>query len=173
MADYRAHDLGLVKSLLDSVQDQVQNADRKVQFVLALNGFLAAAFSFGGENTLRQMQLEGMTALRVLIVIIGAVLLISMILATLFGILALVPRLRVGQKRSLAFFQDVAAMPLERFTEEFAGLSELQLQTHLLSQIHANSTIARVKYAWAGRATRVLTVTLISWTLMQILLFIQ
>jgi len=133
--------------LFQSVESQVQVADRKVQAIFAANTLLVAAVSF--QNRL---------------------LLLACICASyLSAIVALFPRLRHvrTQAHSLLFFGDIAALPGPEFAETFLAMPMGDKVRQVLRQTHEVSRVVTEKYKWTRRSGTALVLSLLLWIVVQ------
>lgn len=75
----------------------------------------------------------------------------GLVLATFFAALAAVPRM-LGPVRSMIFFGRVAEQPLPEYLDFFGKVTEKELLEDLVTQVHRNSQIARVKHQWVRKS---------------------
>jgi hypothetical protein len=138
------------RHLLDSVHAQIRAADEKVRVLFSGTALLAAALAFTNPSG---GALLGPGPVSVLIAALHILLLASVAVAVVSAILALLPRVSLGQPdRSLYFFSDIAAVSHTDFIEEFGATSEAALLRQALSQVYVNATIVRIKHVWIRRA---------------------
>lgn len=162
--------LQLASHLLDSVHSQIRVADEKIRALFGATALLAAALAFAGQMSDLRSSSAIMT---VLLLALRGVLLVAIAFSVASAILALLPRVRLArQQRSLFFFGDVAQTSHDAFLAEFMVLSEQSALRQVLSQVHANAQIVRVKYLWTRRAATGFLAAVITWLMAQLVLLI-
>lgn len=178
--------LQLAWQLFTAVEYQVQVADRKVQAVFGANTLMVAALTLNGNSTFADFLVGGVTPLEVLAILFRLLLLSSICTSAACAILALTPRVRRPvlpphqvevispevvrhHPRSLFFFGDVSATPVDQFVHGFTELTVDEATDQILRQVHQVSGVVAAKYRWSRRAASALTVSLMLWIL--VLLF--
>lgn len=165
--------------LFDSLESQVVLADRKVQAVFALNAFLIAALSLQSQQTWRAVVANGFTTNIVVDLLLKALFLGCVCLATWSAVRALSPRLSQHKKilkphkKSLFYFGDITAQSFQDFSASFLSLTNVEAINELLISIHAVSGILDLKYKLLKRATLAISLSLLIWVLIQVNKFLQ
>lgn len=154
--------------LFQSVESQVQVADRKVQAIFAANTLLVAAVSFQNQGIVpahaQSLSLSAAVGLA------ARLLLLACICASyLSAIVALFPRLRPlkTRTRSLLFFGDIAALPGAEFAETFLAMTTADKVRQVLRQTHDVSQVVAEKYKWTRRSGTALVLSLLLWIVVQ------
>ena len=154
--------------LFQSVEAQVQVADRKVQAIFAANTLLVAAVSFQNQGIMpahaHNLSLSAAVGLA------ARLLLLACICASyLSAIVALFPRLRPVKTRthSLLFFGDIAALPGAEFAETFLAMTTADKVRQVLRQTHDVSRVVAEKYKWTRRSGTALVLSLLLWIVVQ------
>ena len=143
-------------------------ADTKVGPVLALQVALAGTLAARMEGLWEILTGSSGTgvavAVSVLLALYGTLLLTSIVLA----VIVYVPRNpRTGE--SLIYFEDIAALSVEKFSEQSRAMDADEIERQLLQQVHAVSEVASTKMKWArwayiaGAPSVVLWVVLLAW----------
>jgi hypothetical protein len=163
--------LHLAWKLFESVENQVQVADRKVQAIFAANTLLVAAISFQSHGLspslpIRSLGLAGalsLTARFLLLACIGC--------SSLSAIVALFPRIRgsAASTRTLLFFGDIAALPDVHFIEGFLEMPTRDKVRQILRQTHTVSRLVAEKFKWTRRAGTAFVLSLLLWIVLQII----
>lgn len=153
--------------LFQSVESQVQTADRKVQAIFAANTLLVAAVSF--QNQAMVPSAHGLSAPTVVGVAARLLLLLCICASYLSAIVALFPRLRHAstRTRSLLFFGDIAALPGPEFAETFLAMPTTDKVRQVLHQTHEVSRVVAEKYRWTRRSGTALVLSLLLWIVVQ------
>jgi hypothetical protein len=158
--------------LFRELQDHIEKADQKVQFVLTANAFLAAGISIDTRSALEQIRLYGLTSSSTTTLILVGLMLLGIVASTVFAVLTLVPRILVTQHTSLLFFADIAIMPPDTFVKDFSSMTQEALYRQILLEIHSNSRIVKEKFRWARSATLTLAACLFFWVGIQMMGFL-
>ena len=153
--------------LFQSVEGQVQMADRKVQAIFAANTLLVAAVSF--QNQALVPSTHGLSLLATVGVAARLLLLACVCASYLSAIVALFPRLRHVKTRthSLLFFGDIAALPGSEFAETFLAMPTADKVRQVLHQTHEVSRVVAEKYRWTRRSGTALVLSLLLWVAVQ------
>jgi hypothetical protein len=174
----------LAWQLFVALEYSVQVADRKVQAVFSVIGFLFAALSlqrnpFGAPaaNTAMTYLLGFPLTFRniALVALIGAFLIcIAIALTSALG--AIRPRVSLNVRidrppPSLFFFGDIGKRDPETYIAEFAGLSYEEAAIQISRQSHTLALILSAKYAYIARAIYALVVSMALWIVLQALRF--
>jgi hypothetical protein len=182
------HRLQLAWQLFTALEYQVQVADRKVQAVFGANTLMVAALTLNGQSTLADLRVGGLTPVEVLAIVFRVLLLGSVCTSAASAIMALTPRVRkpnpgsfppgtapptelLPHSRSLFFFGDVCATPVDDFVHGFRELSVEEATDQLLRQVHQVSAVVTEKYRWSRRAASALTCSLMLWIVVLLLRF--
>lgn len=155
--------------LFQSVESQVQVADRKVQAIFAANTLLVAAVSFQNQRIIPSAHTYGLS-LSATVSVAARLLLLACICASyLSAIVALFPRLRHArtQAHSLLFFGDIAALPGLEFAETFLAMPMGDKVRQVLRQTHEVSRVVTEKYKWTRRSGTALVLSLLLWIVVQ------
>jgi hypothetical protein len=165
--------LQLAFHLLDSVHTQIRVADEKIRALFGASALLAAAITITGNQPTTFSQLGNLAVPHTLIALVRGMLFVAVIFSAVAAVLALLPRVTIrGRLPSLFFFGDVAAIEHDTFLRTFSALSEDAALSQILSQVHVNSSIVRVKYRWASRAAFGFITALVLWAIVQALGFL-
>ena len=153
--------------LFQSVEAQVQVADRKVQAIFAANTLLVAAVSL--QNQAIVPSTHGLSPPAVVGVAARLLLLACICASYLSAIAALFPRLRHVKTRthSLLFFGDIAALPAPEFAETFLAMPTSDKVRQVLHQTHEVSRVVTEKYRWTRRSGSALVLSLLLWIVVQ------
>lgn len=180
--------LQLAWQLFTALEYQVQVADRKVQAVFGANTLLVAALTFNGHSTLADFRLGGITDVEALAIFFRLMLLGSICASAACAIRALAPRVRKpipsqpsaippallhSHPRSLFFFGDVTATPVDEFVQGFSELTVDEATDQILRQVHQVSSVVTEKYRWSRRAASALTISLMLWIVVLLLRFLS
>ena len=126
--------LDRAQHLLDSMQQQIRSADEKIRVLFGATALLAAALAFASQQTLTQVQQDGLTVLELTTLGARVLLLLAVAAAVASGIAALLPRVRAPQgERSLVFFGHIVAEPHDAFIAEVRAMPEAALERQVLS----------------------------------------
>ena len=160
----------LARHLFLSLESQVMVADRKVQAVFGLNAFLVAALSLQSQQSLNALVSKGFSLNLAIDLLLKAVFLTCVCIATWSAVKALSPRLRLNKqsKKSLFFFGDIRSQSLSEFSSSFLSLSNEEAVRELLGSAHAVSNILAVKYKMLKRSTFCISLALLIWVLIQV-----
>ncbi len=153
--------------LFQSVESQVQMADRKVQAIFAANTLLVAAVSFQNQGVVPSARILSLSAAVSLAA--RLLLLVCVGVSYLSAIVALFPRLRGAgpRTRSLLFFGDIAVLPAPEFAETFLAMPTVDKVRQVLHQTHAVSRVVAEKYKWTRRSGNALVLSLLLWIVVQ------
>ena len=155
--------------LFQSVESQVQVADRKVQAIFAANTLLVAAVSFQNQGIVPSAHAQSLS-LSAAVGLAARLFLLACICASyLSAIVALFPRLRHVKTRthSLLFFGDIAALPGPEFAETFLAMTTAEKVRQVLRQTHEVSRVVAEKYKWTRRSGAALVLSLLLWIMVQ------
>ena len=155
--------------LFQSVESQVQMADRKVQAIFAANTLLVAAVSFQNGGIVPRAHAHDLS-LSAAVLLAARLLLLACVGASyLSAIVALFPRLRDTRTRtrSLLFFGDIAALPGPEFAETFLAMPTADKVRQVLHQTHDVSRVVTEKYKWTRRSGTALVLSLLLWIVVQ------
>jgi len=153
--------------LFQSVESQVQMADRKVQAIFAANTLLVAAVSFQNQGIVPSA--HGLSLSATVGVAARLLLLACVCGSYLSAIVALFPRLRHAKTRthSLLFFGDIAALSAPEFAETFLAMPTMDKVRQVLRQTHDVSRVVAEKYKWTRRSGTALVLSLLLWIVVQ------
>ena len=143
-------------------------ADAKVGPVLALQvalaGTLAARMGGLWEILAGSSGSGSAVAVGILLVLYAVSLLASIVMS----VVVYIPRNpRTGG--SLIYFEDIAALSVEEFSQQSKRMDAEEIESHLLQQVHAVSHVASTKMKWArwayiaGVPSVMLWVVLLAW----------
>jgi len=155
--------------LFQSVESQVQMADRKVQAIFAANTLLVAAVSFQNQGIVPSAHAQGLS-LSAAVGLAARLLLLACVCGSyLSAIVALFPRLRHARTRtpSLLFFGDIAALPGHEFAETFLAMPMGDKVRQVLRQTHDVSRVVAEKYKWTRWSGTALVLSLLLWIVVQ------
>ena len=93
--------LDRAQHLLDSMQQQIRSADEKIRVLFGATALLAAALAFASQQTLTQVQQDGLTVLELTTLGARVLLLLAVAAAVASGIAALLLR-GCGRRRGNA-----------------------------------------------------------------------
>ena len=160
--------LQIAWELFQSVEAQVQVADRKVQAIFAANTLLVAAVSFQSQG-MEASHRAGLAA--ALTLTLRLLLLAAIGASSLSAIVALFPRVRgsAADSRTLLFFGDIAALPDVHFIEGFLNLPTADKVRQILRQTHTVSRLVAEKFKWTRRAGTALVLSLLLWIVAQVI----
>ena len=163
--------LQLAWKLFESVENQVQVADRKVQAIFAANTLLVAAISFQSQGLSTSLHKGSLGLAAALVLVVRLLLLTCIGCSSLSAIVALFPRVRgsVSSNRNLLFFGDIAALPDAHFIDGFLEMPTGDKVRQLLRQIHTVSCLVAEKFTWTRRAGTALVLSLLLWITLQII----
>jgi hypothetical protein len=137
--------LHLTWKLFESVENQVQVADRKVQAIFAANTLLVAAISFQSQGMSSSLH-GGILGLAAALALAVRLLLLTCIgCSSLSAFVALFPRRRssAASTRTLLCFGDIAALPDVHFIGGFLEMPTHDKVRQILRQTH---TVSRLVY---------------------------
>lgn len=162
-------------ALLESLQFQVQIADRKVHAVFGANTLLVAALSFQGQNSYTELQAGGLNLFEMVGLVARGLLITAVCASALFAIFALLPRVRKplgtqqrGGRGSAFFFGDIAAQDEQKFTDLFLHQSHEEAARQILAQSHNVAQVVSEKYRWTRRAATSLITSIVLWVVVLI-----
>jgi hypothetical protein len=163
----------MARHLFDSLENQVQLADRKVQAIFGLNAFLVAAISLQSQQKLNDVMATGFKFNLVLDLILKAVFLGCACMATWSAVKALSPR---GQskgkiktaKKPMFYFGNIHSQHVQQFTKSFINLDDEGTIKELLDSSHIISGILHLKYKFLRRSTSFISAALLIWVIMQV-----
>ncbi len=163
----------MARHLFDSLENQVQLADRKVQAIFGLNAFLVAAISLQSQQKFNEVMANGFRFNMALDLILKAVFLGCACMATWSAVKALSPR---GQskgkintaKKPMFYFGNIHTQHVQQFTKSFISLDDEGTVKELLDSSHIISGILHLKYKFLRRSTSFISAALLIWVIMQV-----
>lgn len=165
--------VNMARHLFDSLENQVQLADRKVQAIFGLNAFLVAAISLQSQRSLNEVLSASLRPSIVFDLIFKAVFLACACMATWSAVKALSPR---GQsngkittaKKPMFYFGNIHTQHVYQFTQSFINLDNENTLKELLDSCHVVSGILHLKYKYLRRSTLFISIALLIWIFMQV-----
>ena len=158
--------LGYSHETLVMIQNLISRADTKSEIILVANAILIGILTITPAellSTFREL-IAGTKFLpdsvEAIVVIIS---LVCSVISICIALWALRPRLSFEKEDSLLYFGDIAKQPLEQFRTKFEELTPGKIQSEIISQIHANSVIAKHKYACIRISTILFLIALVLW----------
>ncbi len=153
--------------LLDSIQVQIRAFDAKAQVALGIDSLLAGLL---GTEIARALELANWRFGYVLsgFLVISALSVISLLASALFGILTVVPRLRLNQPKSHFFFCHLVedhGRKFEAAAKSLIALDQEAVAHQLATQVQTVAIICDVKANRALRALRLMTISLILYVI--------
>ncbi len=128
------------------------------------NTIFVAALVVGSSSTFGQVSQDGITIVEIGDIALRSFLLIALAVSLASSVMGLVPRLEIEEPDpSLFFFGHIAGISRNNFVTEFMGLSFEERARQLLTQVHVNSQIVRVKFKWIQRSSRFLLLAVALW----------
>lgn len=134
-------EISFLQSELNRVTDFIKFADKKAAFITTIYSAILA-YWVSSASLIQDIMVYPMD-----LVTIGIIIGLSCLIAGFYDILYTVfPRIEnVDMKKSLFFFGQIASLECQSFCEQIQALTEEEIKTQLIEQIHVNSKIVAQK----------------------------
>lgn len=149
-------------SVLKRIDGMLSFAETKISFMLAYLAVLLAALSnqAGDIKYVWQEASGGVIAMTISLLVL--------VLVVLFFVLlhmgrVLLPRMEFSSRKSSIYFFDISRLPESDYLAAMSEIKENDIETDLLSQIHAISSVTTDKFKNIRRATYFLGLLTILW----------
>lgn len=154
------------RHLLENIHAQARAADEKVRALFTANTIFVAALVVGSSSSLLQLSSGNISLVGIIDLTLRGLLLLALGISLVASVMGLLPRLEIDEPdKSLFFFGHIAGMRQSEFVDQFIGMSFDDRARQLLTQVHINSQIVRVKFKWIQRSARFLLIAVVLWLL--------
>lgn len=144
---------------LERIGHHIRSADEKIRALFGANTLLAAALTFT-----RQVKLHELPAPWGPLAIAGTIImLLATVSSILLAMIALLPRVKRNEHKSISFFGDIAAMSLQEYEHRFHSAQEEDQLPGLLRQVYISARIAESKHRYMRQAGLLLILALGLW----------
>lgn len=166
-------------TLLRHIEGQLSRADTKAQFTLTVDAILMASTTLLGKSiVINSITYTTAPSINQLIAVLSILMFTSLLISTVFALLAVMPRLTPASRvpNNLFYFGTIVQEgekkiqeSEKKFIEQFTKQSPEEIRQMVLSEVHGLARIARDKFKWIRMSHYLLFVALVFWAGMQVL----
>lgn len=170
----RHPDVELGLTLLAHIEGQLNRADSKAQFTLTVNTLLLASTALVNEGIATTVLDTSASALPRLAGVSAILMFITLLVSTIYSLLAVMPKLTLPAKdRNVFFFGAIVQMSEKTFFERIRKTETKEFDEMVLSETYTLAGIATQKFLRIKYSHQLLLVAVIFWSVMQLLIMIQ
>jgi hypothetical protein len=167
-------DVELGLTLLAHIEGQLNRADSKAQFTLTANTLLIASATLLNDGIATTILDRSASILSRAAGISAILMFITLLLSTIYSLLAVMPKLTLPAKdRNVFFFGAIVRTDEKTFIERIKKTEAKEFDDMVLSETYALAGIAQQKFLRIKYSHQLLLVAIAFWSVMQLLIMFQ
>ena len=140
--------IDFAKLALERNDEAIRFSEAKAGFITTLIGLLLGLFADKLSMFIDILSSNNST-LRLFSYVSIVLLVIGTVVAIVSTFFVLLPRLKISKRSSFLYFGSIGNISEDEFLQKFIETDTVDMQNHLLSQVHATSVIAKKKFFYA------------------------
>ncbi len=167
-------DVELGLTLLAHIEGQLNRADSKAQFTLTANTLLIASATLLNDGIAATILDSSASILSRTAGISAILMFMTLLLSTVYSLLAVMPKLTLPAKdRNVFFFGAIVRTDEKTFIERIKKTEAKEFDDMVLSETYALAGIAQQKFLRIKYSHHLLLVAIAFWSVMQLLIMFQ
>jgi len=156
--------------MFEHIEEQIGRADTKAQLTLAADALLVGTLASLGKGTASSLLSNTSPVLDRLADLFTILMFLALICSVYWAIRVVNPHLRGSKRFTLMYFGQISQMNEDDFIQKFLNQSLHDLKVSTLAQVHTTARIAQLKFTRARWSVNFLLMSLVFWTIIQLLL---
>jgi hypothetical protein len=156
--------------LFEHIEEQIGRADTKAQLTLAADALLAGTLAALGKGAARSLLSNTSLVLDRFADLFTILMFLALVCSFYWAFRVINPHLRGSKRFTLMYFGRIARMNEDDFINAFGNQSLSDLKVSILAQVHTKAKIDQIKFARVRWSVHFLVVSLVFWSIIQLLL---